>query len=214
MITWRKQMKRMLSIVVLAFSALLATGNAPAQAAKDSAITGAAIGALTGGIVSGKFGGAAVGAVAGGSLGYVVGNEKDKKRAQEQAAREQAAREKAKVSSDPATAYEAPEENPFVGSTWQVVSLVTEEPAPEYASIVVTFPTNSKVTTMAVRRDGEAETWVESYRIVDDVMVLSGKDRKTGEPYMINAKFSIEDNQLILVAPEGRAVLEEIEEDI
>lgn len=207
-------MNRMAGVIVVALSMFLAAGGASAQAAKDSAITGAAIGALTGGIVTGKFGGAAVGAVAGGGLGYVVGNEKDKKRAQEQAAREQAAREKASVSSDPATAYQAPEENPFVGSTWQVVSLVTEEPSPEYASIVVTFATNSKVTTMAVRKDGEAETWVESYRVVDDVMVLSGKDRKTGEPYMINAKFSIEDNQLILVAPEGRAVMEEVEEDI
>ena len=202
------------NIVVFAFLAFLAASGASAQSTKDSTITGAAIGAITGGILGGSVGGAAVGAVAGGGLGYVVGSEKDKKRAQEQAAREQAAREQAKVSSDPETAYKAPEKNPFVGSTWQVVSLVTEDPSPDYASIVVNFATNSKVSTMAVHKDGEAETWVESYRIVDDVMVLSGKDRKTGEPYVINAKFSIEEKQLILVAPEGRAVLEKIEEDI
>ena len=207
-------MKRTIAVVVFALAASLAAGGASAQAAKDTAITGAAIGALTGGLVTGKFGGAAVGAVAGGGLGYVVGNEKDKKRAQEQAAREQAARDKASVSSDPSTAYEAPEENRFVGSTWQVVSVETEEPSPDYASIVVTFPTNSKVSTMAVHKDGEAETWVESYRIVDDVMVLSGKDRETGEPYVINAKFSIEDKQLTLEAPEGRVVMKEVEEDI
>jgi len=192
----------------------LSTGSALAQKSKDYALGGAAIGAITGGVLSGKAGGAAVGAIAGGSLGYVVGNDKDKQRAQQQAAQEQAARDKAQVSSDPATAYKAPEENPFVGSTWQVISLVREKPGPDYASIVVNFPTNSKVTTMAVRKDGEAETWVESYRIVDDVMVLSGKDRETGEPYVINAKFSVEGKQLIIVAPEGRAVLEEIEEDI
>ena len=207
-------MKGAHAIGVMAFCLFALNGSVSAQAAKDTAIKGAAIGALTGGLVSGRLGGAAVGAVAGGGLGYVIGNEKDKQRAQEQAAREQAARNKASVSAKPDTAYEAPEENPLVGSTWQLISLVTEEPSPDYASVLVTFPTNSKVTTLAVRKDGSAETWVESYRIVDDVMVLTGNDRETGEPYMINAKFSIKDKQLILASPEGRVVLEEIEERI
>jgi len=207
-------MKITARILIAASCAMLLTTTAIAQKSKDYTIGGAAIGAITGGIVTGKGGGAAVGALAGGSLGYVLGSDKDKQRAQQQAAREQAARDKAQVGSDPATAYQAPEENPFVGSTWQVVSLVTEAPRPEFASIIVNFSTNSKVTTISVLKDGEAETKVESYRIVDDAMIITGTDAESGESYMINAKFDLEDGRLILVAPEGRAVLKEIEEDI
>ena len=207
-------MKRSIELVVTAVCVLLLAGTAAAQKSKDYAIGGAALGAITGGILTGKGGGAAVGAIAGGGLGYVIGNDKDKQAAQQQAAREQAAREQAKVSSDPATAYQAPEENPFVGSTWQVISLDTREPTPDYASIVVNFSTNSKVTTISVRQDGEADTKVETYRLVDDVMVLSGKDRETGEPYVINATYSVDNGELTLVAPEGKVVLREIEEDI
>lgn len=207
-------MKRSFKLVVTTVCLLLLAGNAAAQKSKDYAIGGAALGAITGGILTGKGGGAAVGAIAGGGLGYVIGSDKDKQAAQQQAAREQAARDQAKVSSDPATAYKAPEENPFVGSTWQVISLETKDPTPDYASIIVNFPTNSKVTTVSVRRDGEAETKVETYRLVDDVMVLSGKNQETGEPYVINATFTLENGELVLVAPEGKVVLREIEEGI
>lgn len=207
-------MKRSSKIILATACALLLVANVSAQKSKDYTIGGAALGAITGGILTGKGGGAAVGAIAGGGLGYVIGNDKDKQAAQQQAAREQAAREKARVSSDPSTAYKAPEENPFVGSTWQVISLETKEPAPDYASIVVNFSTNSKVTTVAVRKDGEAETKVENYRLVDDVMVLSGKDQETGEPYVINAVYSLDEGRLTLVSPEGKVVLQEIEEEI
>jgi hypothetical protein len=201
-------------ILLAAICAASLAGNAEAQKSKDYTLGGVAIGAITGGLITGKGGGAAVGALAGGSLGYVIGSDKDKQRAQQQAAQEQAARDKAQVGSDPATAYQAPEENPFVGSTWQVVSLVTEKPRAEYASIIVNFSTNSKVTTISVLKNGDAETKVESYRIVDDAMIITGTDSESGEPYMINAKFDLEDGRLILVAPEGRAVLKEIEDEV
>lgn len=206
-------MKSLSKLLIAMCCVSLLSGTAIAQKSRDYAIGGAALGAITGGII-GKGTGAAVGAIAGGGLGYVIGSDKDKQAAQQQAAREQAARDKARVSSDPATAYQAPEENPFVGSTWQVVSLETEKPAPDYASIIVNFATNSKVTTVSVHKDGEADTKVESYRIVDDTMVISGKDRETGEPYVINAKFTVADGELTLVAPEGTVVLKEVEEDI
>jgi len=46
------------------------------------------------------------------------------------------------------------------------------------------------------------------YRVVDDVLVISGKD------YVVNGKYSIEGKQMIFVAPEIRTVLEEIEEQV
>ena len=64
----------------------------------------------------------------------------------------------------------------------------------------------SDVSTMAVHRDGATETWVESYRIVDDIMVISGEDAKTGETYVVNAKYSVDENQPNVVASEARFV--------
>jgi hypothetical protein len=44
-------------------------------------------------------------------------------------------------------------------------------------------------------------------------MIISGKDEK-GKDYMINAKYSIEEKQMVLIAPEMRIVMEEVEEKI
>ena len=51
-------------------------------------------------------------------------------------------------------------------------------------------------------------TIVESYRAVDDVLVIFGKD------YVVNGKYSIVGKQMIFVVPEVRTVLEEIEEQV
>jgi transposase len=92
--------------------------------------------------------------------------------------------------------------------TWRVLSVVSEDPYPAYSSMVVTFQTNSKMTTIMVLKDRSTTTIVESYRVVDDVLVISGKD------YVVNGKYSIEGKQMIFVAPEIRTVLEEIEEQV
>ena len=94
------------------------------------------------------------------------------------------------------------------GSTWRVLSIVSKKPASEYQSMVLTFQTNTKLTTLTILKDGKATTQVESYRVVDDVIVISGKD------YIINAKYSIEGKQMIIVAPDIRIVMEEIEEQV
>ena len=114
-----------------------------------------------------------------------------KEKAKEQAERERAQLANSEVSEDPKTAYRPANENPLVGSTWRVVSAVTKEPYPEWASMVVTFQTNSKVTTLMMLKDGSTQTIVESYRIVEDVLVITGKD------YVYNGKFSIEGKQMI-----------------
>jgi uncharacterized protein YcfJ len=175
--------------------------------ATKGATGGAATGALAGGLIGG-WRGAAVGAAVGTGVGYIAGNEADKKQAKEEAARERAELAQSQVTSDPKTAYRPPNKNPLVGSTWRVISVVSDEPYPEYSSMVVTFQTNSKMTTLMALKDGSTTTIVESYRIVDDVMVITGKD------YVINGKYSIEGKQMIFVAPEVRTVLEEIEEQI
>ena len=175
--------------------------------AQKGATGGATAGALAGGLLGG-WRGAAVGAAVGTGVGYIAGNEADKKQAKEEAARERAELAKSKVTNDPKTAYRPPNKNPLVGSTWRVLSVVSEEPYPEYSSMVGTFQTNSKMTTLMAFKDGTTQTIVESYRVVDDVLVITGKD------YVTNGKFSIEGKQMIFVAPEIRTVSEEIEEQI
>ena len=185
---------------------IVMAGCGSTQATKG-ATGGAAAGALAGGLIGG-WRGAAVGAAVGTSVGYIAGNEADKNQAKEEAARERAALAQSKVTSDPKTVYRPPNKNPLVGSTWRVLSVVSEETYPEYSSMVVTFQTNSKMTTLIALKDGSTTTVVESYRVLDDVLVISGKD------YVINGKYSIEGKQMIFVAPEIRTVLEEIEEQV
>ena len=188
-------------------SLCMAFSGCGSTSAQKGATGGATVGAVAGGLIGG-WRGAAVGAAVGGGLGYIGGNEADKKKAQEQAERERAALAESQVTDDPKTAYRPSNENQLVGSTWRVVSVVSKEPYPEWASIVITFQTNSKVTTLMLLKDGSTKTIVESYRILDDVLVITGKD------YVYNGKFSIEGKQMIFVAPEIRTVLEEIEEEV
>ena len=206
-------MKRIIAIFVgIVLAAVISTSmvHAESSKAKKKGLWGAGIGAVAGGLITGNIYGTAAAAIAGGGLGYVMGNEEDKKTAQAQAAKERQARAKAQVTGDPKTAYRPPATNPFVGSSWRVISLVSDFPFPEYASMVVTFASNSKLTTMAVKKDGTAENWVESYRIVEDVLVVSGKDPETDKPYVFSFKYSVEGNQMVGVAPESRFVLEKL----
>jgi hypothetical protein len=198
---------RYLLSFILIISLFMTIWGCGSTSAQKGATGGATVGAVAGGLIGG-WRGAAVGAAVGGGLGYIGGNEADKKKAQEQAEREKAALAKSEVTEDPKTAYRPANENPLVGSTWRVVSIVSKEPYPEWASMVVTFQTNSKVTTLMMLKDGSTQTIVESYRIVEDVLVITGKD------YVYNGKFSIEGKQMIFVAPEIRTVLEEIEEEV
>ena len=59
---------------------------------------------------------------------------------------------------------------------------------------------------MAVKKDGTVEIWVETYRIVADVLVVPGKDPKTDESYVFSFKYTVEANQMVGVAPESRLV--------
>jgi len=159
--------------------------------------------------LAGGGSGAAISAAAGGGLGYVVGNEEDKEDAKEQAAQERAALQKAHITKDPQTAYRPPNENPLAGSTWRVIiSLVSGDQIPDYHSMVVTFQSNTKLTTLTVLGNNKTEISIESYRVVNDVLVITGKG------YVINAKYSVEGKRMIVVAPQLKVVLEEVEEKI
>ena len=194
-------------VCVMAASAALLSGCGTTSTSK-----GASLGAVVGGLSDG-WGGAATGALVGGGVGYLVDRADDKKAARDEAERREAALAQARITADPATAYRPPNINPLTGSTWRVISLVSDETPPGgYATAVVTFQTNSKVTTLVTKRNGETAVYVETYRVVDDVMIITGEEN--GESYIVNAKYLLEDGQLIVSAPGLRVLLEEIEESV
>jgi len=170
--------------------------------------TGAAIGGIGGALLTGSFGGAALGAAAGAGIGYLT--EQEKQNARNQVRKDQQALAQSRVTNNPETAYRPKATSPFVGSTWRVISYESEELVGDYSEIIVTFPSNSKVTTMFVRRDGETEVFVESYAVVDDVIVFQGKE--DGKEYRVPARFTLNDKLLSLKFEDSSFVLEEVEE--
>lgn len=153
--------------------------------------------------------GASTGALIGAGIGLMSDTADDKKKRQEQKDRELAILEKSSITNDPKTAYSPDNSNQLIGSTWRVISLVDEKNAtPDFASIILTFQTNTRATTLILWQDGKSETYGESYSVVSDVLIFTGKD------YVTNTKFSVNNKQMVLVSPTMRVVLEEIEEGI
>jgi len=166
---------------------------------------GASGGAIVGGLVGG-WEGAATGALIGGGVGLMADSAEDKKIRQQQKDRELALLEKSSVTADEKTAYKPSNTNPLTGSTWRVVSLVDEKnETPGFSSIVLSFQTNTKATTLILWSDGKSETYGESYTVVGDALVFTGKD------YVTNSKYKINGNQMVLISPDLRVVLEEVE---
>ena len=166
---------------------------------------GAATGAFVGGMVDG-WEGAAVGALIGGGVGLMADSAEDKKIRQQQKDRELALLEKSSVTADKNTAFRPAKRNELTGRTWRVISLIDDETNTKgFASIILSFQTNTKVTTLILWKDGKSETYGETYTIVGDALIFSGKD------YVTNSKYSLDGNQLIVVAPTFQAVLEEVE---
>ncbi|MCD6543713.1 MAG: hypothetical protein J7K34_04325, partial [Flavobacteriaceae bacterium] len=114
--------------------------------------------------------------------------------------------EKSTVSADEKTAFRPSNSNNLTGSTWRVISLVDDETnAKGFASIILSFQTNTRVTTLILWKDGKSETFGETYTIVGDALIFSGKD------YVTNTKYSLDGNRLVVVSPTFQAVLEEVE---
>jgi hypothetical protein len=199
----RNARRLVVPVFVLTLSVLFAPGCGTTSA-QQTGSGGAALGAIAGGLITGNWRGAAAGAAIGGGLGYIAGNEQDKAMAQEQANRDRAAMNAAYVTQNPQTAYRPPNRSSLVGSTWRVISLVSDKPVPTYHSIVVTFQTNTNLTTLTVDPQGKVQTTAETYRIVDDVIIITTKEK------VINAKWSVSGNQLIIVAADLRIVMEEV----
>ena len=195
--------------IIVIFVSVITVGCMTTKAQKGAGL-GAAGGSLAGlaiGSLTGSAGaGAAIGAVAGTAVGYVVGNEMDKKEAKKTSSRESAALEKAHITNDPKTAYHEKNSNPLVGTSWRIVSLKGPKSFPDYQDMVVTFQTNTQVTTLTVLKDGKTTTKAQPYRVVDDILILT--DSETSK--MINTKYSIKGKRMTITGGGWSIVLDKV----
>ena len=198
--------RRALAAVVATLTVAGLTACGSTQAAKGGT-GGAARGAVARGVLGGNM---VTGALVGGGLGYILGNEQDKKAAEQQAQVEHQRLAQSRVTSDESTAYQPQPENPLVGSSWQLIAFDTSAEQPEWSGAVISFATNSKVTTLLLYPDGDTESFVESYRVVDDVIIFSGTE--DGKDYAVPMTMSIDGGQMVLVTSEFKAVLKAIED--
>ena len=164
----------------------------------------------------GAVGGAVAGAAVGGLAGYAIGTDQDRyadKTALEQERlaleKEQTAIAKATITSDPNTAYRPESRNDLVGTTWRVISIEGEQPFPEYHSVITTFQTNSKATTLVIDEEGTTTSVTETYQLVNDVMVVTGE--QDGQKYVVDGTYSVDNGTFVYVTPAYRVVAEEVD---
>jgi len=212
MVTIRRKIGIVVSITCIALY-LVGCG---ATNVERKTTAGVGLGALAGGLMSGDAGGAAAGAAAGGLIGYAIGTDQDryadnKVLEQERLAlkKEQTAIAKATITNDPKTAYRPDSRNDLVGTTWRIISIEGEHPFPEYHSVITTFQTNSKVTTLVIDEKGSTTSVAETYQLVDDVMVVTGE--QDDQKYVVDGKYSVQDGTFIFVTPVYRIVAEKVD---
>ncbi len=163
-----------------------------ATGGQTGAVAGGGIGALAGQAIGGSTEATLIGAAVGTGVGYIIGNEVDKKKAREMSATTQS------------SGYAHTETGALAGTRWKVVSLAPRERVGDFSSIVVEFRGNARSITTRTNPDGTVVVHDESYRVVGDTLIVN----RPG--YIINARYAVSGNQLILNADEFRAVLERI----
>ncbi|MHC5004098.1 MAG: glycine zipper domain-containing protein [Planctomycetota bacterium] len=159
---------------------------------QTGAVAGAGIGALAGQAIGGDTGATLVGAAVGTGIGYMIGNEADKKHAQEISQQTRS------------TDYSHTEVGPLGGTRWKIVSLEPREKVPAFASKIVEFGRDGHVITTTTTADGRVETSNEIYRVVGNTLVIN----RPG--YIVNGKYLVEGRQMIVDAGDFRAVLERL----
>ena len=180
---------RILAAILIAAIA----GGASAQTSgKNKGMAwGAGLGAIAGGIYGGHGSDALIGAAVGTGIGYIVGNESDKRKAQQMSAQSQ-------------PAYNHSETGPFPGTTWQLVDWAPKSGNEGFSSKTVAFGRDGWVTTTTRHNDGRTATERENYRVVGDTLIVNRGD------YLINYRYRLQGNQLTVDTAKLRATLRRI----
>ncbi len=179
-------------LAVVAVIVVVLVGGCATQAG-TGALAGGGIGALAGQAIGHNTTGTLIGAAVGTGIGYIVGNEMDKKKAQDMSRASQA------------NNYNHNEVGALAGTKWQVVNVAPRNRVPAFASKIVEFWPNGHSATTTTYPDGRVEVSHETYRVVGNTLIVN----KPG--YLINARYSISGNQMIVDADEFRAVLNRLD---
>ncbi|MFG0257912.1 MAG: glycine zipper domain-containing protein [Phycisphaerales bacterium JB043] len=157
---------------------------------QTGALVGAGIGALVGQAIGGDTGGTLVGAAVGSGVGYVIGNEQDK----------QEAREMSRGSSS--ETFPVHNDVGVLGGTrWMVESVTPRDYVDPFTSKIVEFRNDGRVITTTTTPDGAVDETDETYRVVGSTLIIN----RPG--YLINARYSVSNDQLVVSAEEFSAVL-------
>jgi hypothetical protein len=118
----------------------------------------------------------ATGALIGGGVGLMIDSSEDKKIRQQQKEKELEILEKSRITADEKTTAHPKNSNELTGSTWRVISLVDDEKSTsEFSSMILTFQTNTRATTLILWADGKSETFSERYSVVGNALIFTGK---------------------------------------
>jgi uncharacterized protein YcfJ len=159
----------------------LSTSGCQSRAQTGTAL-GAGIGAIAGQAIGGNTEATLIGTAVGAGVGYIIGNEQDKKTAKE---------------------HDFSQPTALTGTKWKVISLVMED-KPEFNTMTVEFRPDGKIVTTRYESGGTMTITEERYRIVGNTLIVNKTD------YLINAKYRIDANEMIVDCQQFRAVLQRI----
>ena len=179
------------SVVILLIGLTMASVGCQ-NSAQTGGLAGAGIGALAGQAIGHNTESTLIGAAVGGGIGYIIGNEKDKQKAKEMTAAD---------TTPPANHTEV---GTLGGTRWKVTSLNPQNIVPAYASMIVEFRKDGRAITTTTKTDGKVVVTDESYRVVGTTLILNTPG------YLVNGRFQITGNQLVVSADKFSAVLEKI----
>lgn len=146
---------------------------------------GAGIGALAGQAVGHNSSSTLLGAAVGGGIGYLLGNQQDKKRAEQ---------------------YNPSTTTPLTGTQWRVEQL-TMANAPAYREMYLSFEPNSQLVTTTILPDGQETQAVETYRISDSTLIINNPAQGGQPGYVINAAYTMNGNTMTINSQDFGATL-------
>lgn len=168
-------------VILILPSLVFVSGGCQTRAQTGSAL-GAGIGALVGQAIGGDTKATLIGTAIGAGAGYLIGNAKDK---------------------EAAKTYDFSQPTTLTGTKWKIISLVAKD-KPEFTTMTVEFRPDGKVVTTRYEPGGTMTITEERYRIVGNTLIINKSD------YLINAKYRIDGNEMVVDCERFRAVLKRI----
>lgn len=151
-------------------------------------VAGAGLGGVVGHAVGHNTTGTLLGAGVGAGLGYIIGNQLDKRRANE---------------------YNVAEPTALTGTSWHVQQLNVPN-APPYKDMYLTFEPNSQLVTTTIMPDGQVVRATETYRIADHTIIINKPGQGDQPGYIINANYAMSGNTMSINSPDFTAQLDRV----